>query len=77
MYDRFLFFRRALRREQGDSDQRVIGEPLRAVFPVKKAIFLHESEKKSGGDAFVPVDEAVIFDDEIEEIRSFVFQTRV
>ena len=63
-----LLRRLADRDQQGHGDQGVVGDAPDAVRAAQQAVLLHEPEDEPGRDALVAVHEAVVLDQEVEQM---------
>ena len=67
--DHGLFIRWiALCDHQRDGHQCIVGNPLGAIFAVKGMVLFHKPEKQRCSNAFVAVYEAVVFNQEIQQM---------
>ena len=52
----------------------MVGDALRAVLAKKQPVALQKIQEQSGGDSLVAVGEAVVFRDEIEQVRRLLLR---
>ena len=71
-FDHGLLIRRiALCDHQRDGHQCVVGNPLGAIFAVKRFVAGQKSDEQGCGDTFVTVAEGVVFDHEVKQVGGF------
>ena len=63
--------------EQGQGDQGIVRNAPPTVDAAQQAVLLHEPEEQGGCDALVAVHEAVILDEEVEQVGGLEFQAGI
>ena len=54
---------------QGHGDEGIVGDALAAIVAVEDVVLFEEPQEKRGGDTLVAIDERMVFDQEIEQVR--------
>ena len=75
--DDLFFLRTAFGDHQGHGDQGIVGNPFIPVFVIEQLVFVGEAQEYGGGNPFVAIDKAVVFDEEIEQVRSLFLNGRI
>ena len=71
-YGVFLF-RLAFGNQQGQGDQCIVGQTLAAVSTIEDVIGVQEVDEEGRGDSLVAIAESMVFDNEVEQVGSFLF----